>query len=84
MTMPSTDEKDPATERALAALDAMAEQWAETIGLIDAMILIAGEPNRLKRGAKFMAFAKQAFVEGAYRCYLDAKDGKIPWMKVIR
>jgi hypothetical protein len=70
---------DVATQKALAALDQMADEWAMAIDLDHYM---ANHDPVLR--SKVHALMKQAFVEGAYRCYLDAKEGKIPWMKIIQ
>jgi len=67
--------------RALTALDAMAEEWAGKIGLEDAVVILASATNRIEQ---IQAFVKQAFVEGAYTCYRDACDGKIPWLGPIQ
>ena len=67
--------------RALAALEEMAEEWAESIGLAGYVHNIAANPNNEEQIA---AFSKQSFIEGAYRCYLDAKQGKIPWLRVVQ
>lgn len=72
---------DETTRRALAALDAMAEEWATEINLAACALSIAGKPDVV---ARIIAFAKQAYIEGAYGCYADVREGRIPWLKVVQ
>lgn len=51
------------TQRALAALDAMAETWAAKIGLRQAVRSILENPDSENR---LVEFIKQAHVEGLY------------------
>jgi hypothetical protein len=59
----------------LTALEEMARLWAEEVGLTEMSARIATSDNR---EFGISAIAEQAFIEGAYRCFLDAVDGKIP------
>lgn len=68
------------TRKALAHLDGMAEEWAREV---DADGMAARIADMDDRETRIVALLKQAFVEGAYKCYCDAKDGKIPWLKPL-
>ena len=82
--MDISSEDKAATERALAALDEMAKEWAAKVALSNMAAVIAVKGDRHQRASAIEALVKQAFVEGAYTCYFDAIDGKIPWLKPVQ
>ena len=73
--------EDRAAHRALDALDSMAAEWVDEADIREMAATIALKPDRVDR---IVAFVKQAFVEGAYKCYRDAADGHIPWLKPVQ
>lgn len=73
----------PAAERealnkGLSALETMADLWAVEINLGKMSETIAGAPDLKKRAFAIKSMVEQGFIEGAYRTYLDYKDGKLP------
>lgn len=58
-------------DRALAALDEMADTWAVGVALDDMVAAISSKDDAESR---MIALAKQAFIEGAYRAYCDATE----------
>lgn len=58
------DAEQEKTQRALAALDAMAETWAAKVGLRQAVRSILEKPDCENR---LIEFIKQAHVEGLYK-----------------
>jgi hypothetical protein len=64
-----------ACNRALAALDTMAELWAAEIKLYEIAARVAHAPIE-RRVEAVRNMILQAFVEGAYRHFLDHELGK--------
>jgi len=62
---------DVATKLALDSLDALSEAWAQEVSLTKMVGAIAIKDDRESR---IEALVKQAFVEGAYRMFCQAKD----------
>ncbi|WP_425953021.1 hypothetical protein [Ralstonia pseudosolanacearum] len=74
-----TSNQRRAVDKALSALEAMAAIWGVEIRINDVAAKLAVKPEP-ERAAAIAAFIEQAFIEGAYRHYLDrdqaAKTGK--------
>lgn len=66
-----------ALSKGLAALETMAGLWAAEIRLSEMSVRLA-EAAAEQRPARIAAFIEQAFIEGAYRHFLDHRDGKTP------
>lgn len=64
-----------ALNKGLAALEAMAAIWSSEIRLTEIVRPIADVPDAAERARRIAAFVEQGFIEGAYRHYLDHKDG---------
>lgn len=58
---------DETTRRALAALDAMAEEWFKDTGISQCLRLLAGRPLQAEQ---LIALTKEAFIAGAVQCWL--------------
>lgn len=67
-----------ALNKGLSALETMADLWAVEINLGKMSENIAGAPDLTKRAFAIKSMVEQGFIEGAYRTYLDYKDGKLP------
>lgn len=66
-----------ALDKGLAALEAMAAMWGAEIRLNDVSKVLAAKPEASRAGA-IAAFIEQAFIEGAYRHYLDRDPAANP------
>ena len=64
-----------AVRRALVALETMAEVWAAEVGLHHIAMKLSDAPID-QRASAFRAMMIQAFIEGAYRHFLDHESGK--------
>ena len=64
-----------ACNRALAALEAMAEIWAAKVGLHEIAAKVAHAPIE-RRVEAVQNMIEQAFIEGAYQHFLDHENGK--------
>lgn len=58
---------DEAMRRALADLNAMAEEWFQDTGLSQCLCLLAGRPLQTEQ---LIALTKEAFIAGAIQCWL--------------
>lgn len=67
-----------ALNKGLSALETMADLWAVEINLGKMSETIAGAADPAKRAFAIKSMVEQGFIEGAYRTYLDFKDGKLP------
>lgn len=79
--MPTSDTPDQSTQRAIAALDTMAALWAVEIDLRGMVEKIAAMPKPQMQDT-IRKLVQQGFVEGAYKHYCDAMDGKVPGLAV--
>lgn len=74
MSEPNIEDMPPnqrrALSKALAALETMAATWGAEIGLRRVATMLAAKPEA-ERAQAIAAFIEQAFIEGAYRHYLD-------------
>ncbi|WP_227461630.1 hypothetical protein [Cupriavidus pauculus] len=66
-----------ALDKALAALETMAAMWGAEIRIHDVAQKLAAKPEA-DRAKSIAAFIEQAFIEGAYRHYLDRDPAANP------
>lgn len=66
-----------ALDKALAALETMAAMWGAEIRIHDVAQRLSAKPDA-ERAKAIAAFIEQAFIEGAYRHYLDRDPAANP------
>ena len=78
--MKSKDEE--LIDKAMSALEAMADIWGAEIDLDALSACLASKPDETRKES-IKAIVHQSFMEGAYQCFCDAKDGKIPSLRRV-
>lgn len=73
-----------ALRKGLAALEIMADLWAAEVRLSQIAERIASLPDAAERAKRIAAMTHLAFVEGAYRHYLDHKDAIEPLIEAAQ